>query len=70
MNKRISKNDESEILFNLIKDRYGNQLSSKELEEVHKQVETIVETAKTLRSVNLKYDDEPFFVFAPYRNEE
>lgn len=70
MNKRISKNDESKILFHLIQDRYGNQLSSKELEEVRKQVETIVETAKTLRSVNLEYDDEPFFVFAPYRNEE
>jgi len=70
MKKKIVNNNESKVLFDLIQDKYGNRLSSKELDEVRKQVNSIVETAKTLRSVNLEYDDESFFVFTPYRKEE
>ncbi|UCH02428.1 MAG: hypothetical protein JSV20_01150 [Candidatus Bathyarchaeota archaeon] len=70
MKKKIGNNNESKILFDLIQNKYGNRLSSKELDEVRKQVNSIVETAKTLRSVNLEYDDEPFFVFTPYQKEE
>ena len=61
------QNDESEILFKMVKKRYGERLSPEELEEVRKGVERITETAEALRSVKLENWDEPFFVFMPYR---
>jgi hypothetical protein len=62
-----STHDESDILFKIIVKRYGDRLSSAELEEVQKSVERITEIAKSLKSVNLKNSDEPFFTFKPYR---
>ncbi len=61
---------ESEHLFNIIKERYGERLSDDELAEVKKGVEKIVEAAEKLREVRLENGDEPFFVFKPYRGEE
>ncbi len=61
---------ESEHLFNIIKERYGDRLSDDELVEVKKGVEKIVEAAEKLREIKLENGDEPFFVFRPYRGEE
>ena len=61
---------ESEHLFNIIKERYGERLSDDELAEVKKGVEKIVEAAEKLREIRLENGDEPFFVFKPYRGEE
>jgi len=61
---------ESEHLFNIVKERYGDRLSDEELAEVKKGVEKIVEAAEKLREVRLENGDEPFFVFKPYRGEE
>lgn len=63
-------NSESDHLFNIIKERYGERLSDDELAEVKKGVEKIVEAAEKLREVRLENGDEPFFVFRPYRGEE
>jgi hypothetical protein len=69
MSSQKEQNDESEILFKMVQNRYGERLSPKELEEVRKGVERITETAEALRSVKLENWDEPFFVFKPYRRE-
>lgn len=61
---------ESEILFELVKARYGERLIPEELEEVRKGVERISETAEALRAVKLGNWDEPFSVFTPFREEE
>ncbi len=61
---------ESEHLFNIIKERYGERLSDDELVEVKKGVEKIVEAAEKLREIKLENGDEPFFVFRPYRRDE
>jgi hypothetical protein len=61
---------ESETLFNLVRDRYGDRLSPKELEEVKKGVERITETAKALREVKLENWDEPFSIFNPFSKGE
>ncbi len=63
------KNKESEVLFKLVKNRYGERLGPEELEEVRKGVEKITETAEALKSVKLENWDEPFSVFKPYRRE-
>ena len=61
---------ESETLYNLVRDRYGDRLSPEELEEVKKGVERITETAKALREVKLENWDEPFSIFKPFRKGE
>ncbi len=65
-----NERSESEHLFNIIKERYGERLSDEELAEVKKGVEKIVETAEKLREIRLENGNEPFFVFRPYRGEE
>ena len=65
-----NESSESEHLFNIIKERYGERLSDDELAEVKKGVEKIVEAVEKLREVRLENGDEPFFVFKPYRGED
>ncbi|MQY83468.1 hypothetical protein GH157_07240 [archaeon] len=65
-----NESGESEHLFNIIKERYGERLSDDELAEVKKGVEKIVEAAEKLREIRLENGDEPFFVFKPYRGDE
>jgi len=60
---------EAEYLFELVKDRYGDRLNAKELEEVKKGVEGIAKAAETLRAVKLENGDEPFSIFRPYKKE-
>ena len=61
---------ESETLFNLVRDQYGDRLTPEELEEVKKGVERIMETAKALREVKLENWDEPFSIFKPFSKGE
>jgi len=61
---------ESEHLFDIIKERYGERLSDDELAEVKKGVDRLMEAAEKLREIRLENGDEPFFVFRPYRGEE
>ncbi len=63
------KRKELDLLFNLVRDLYGDRLDPEELEEVRKGVEGIVKTAETLRSVKLENSDEPFLLFIPYRKD-
>jgi len=60
---------ESDHLFQMVRDRYGDRLSADELEEVKKGVEVIVEAAESLRSVTLGNGTEPFSIFKPYKKE-
>ena len=58
---------EVERLFALVRQRYGDRLTSGELDEVRKGVEGVVRTARALRAVKLENADEPFPPFTPYR---
>lgn len=60
------KEDESEILFQLVKKNYEHRLSKEELNEVRSNVEKIVETAIELRKIKLDNSDEPFTIFTPF----
>lgn len=61
---------ESEILFGIVRERYGDRLNDDELEEVRKGVDALAEAAESLRKVKLENGDEPFSVFTPYRGED
>ena len=58
---------DSQHLYEMLKQRYGDRLNPEQLEEVKKGVETIQQAADKLRAVKLDNSDEPFSVFVPYR---
>ena len=62
--------EETRILLELVKKRYGDRLTEEQIEAVEKQVKNNLETAEKLRSVELENADEPYNVFKPYRREE
>jgi hypothetical protein len=57
---------ETEILFTLIKTRFGDRVTPEELEEIMKGLTAILDAAKALRSVKLENGDEPHQFFKPY----
>lgn len=58
---------EGDILFALIRQRYGDRLTAEQLETLRKGVEALVEAAASLRAVRLRNSDEPFQPFVPFR---
>lgn len=60
---------ESDILFKIIEEKYGDRLTEEQLKEVQKGVISIVKAAEALRAVEVDYTVEPFTVFKPYRKE-
>ena len=60
---------ETTFLFELVKEQYGDRLSTKEIEEVKKGIESIVKASGALRSIRLKNSDEPFSIFKPHTKE-
>ncbi|MCX6656221.1 MAG: hypothetical protein NTY03_14040 [Candidatus Bathyarchaeota archaeon] len=57
---------ETEILFTLIKTRFGDQVTPEELEEMRKGLTAILDAAKAMRSIKLENGDEPYQFFKPY----
>jgi hypothetical protein len=57
---------EAEILFALVRERYGSRLSPEELEAVRAGVTAIVEGIRTLRAVPLENADGPLLPLRPY----
>lgn len=68
MNDEATKRDVEER-FNTVKRLYGDRLDEKQLEGVRTGVETIVRASQAVSAVSLENGDEPFSVFAPYREE-
>jgi hypothetical protein len=57
---------ETEILFTLIKTRFGDQVTLEELEEMRKGLTAILDAAKAMRAIKLENGDEPYQFFKPY----
>ena len=57
---------EAEILFALVRERYGSRLSPEELEAVRAGVTAIVEGVRALRAVPLENADGPLLPLRPY----
>mgnify|MGYP001457707138 CR=1 FL=1 len=61
---------ESETLFNMIIEKYGDILNDMQLKAVKESVYELVENAEALRKIKLDSRDEPFSVFTPYIDEQ
>jgi len=61
---------EADLLFELIRTRYGGRLSAEQLDSVRRGVAAIVEQAAALRAVRLSNADEPVQRFTPFRADE
>jgi hypothetical protein len=62
-------NPEVVTLFALVANRYGDRLTTEQLDEIKRMVEGQVEAARALRAVRLSNADEPFQHFAAYRSD-
>ena len=60
---------EVELLFALVKERYGARLTAEQLEEVRKGIEAVQRNARAVRAVALANSDEPMESFAPFRDD-
>jgi hypothetical protein len=61
--------DEAEILFALIRARFGARLDAAQLEDVKKTVEGLVRDVMALRAAPMPDDAEPAQPFIPFRAE-
>lgn len=61
---------ESETLFDMIIEKYGDILNDMQLKAVKESVDELVENAEVLRKIKLDSRDEPFSVFTPYIDEQ
>ena len=62
--------NEAKILFGLVKERYGNRVTTKELEEMRKGLEAILDASATMKIVKLENGDEPYQFFKPYGGKQ
>jgi hypothetical protein len=58
---------EAEILFALIRHRYGDRLDAAQLEDLRKTVEGLMRDLAALRAAEIPDDAEPAQPFVPYR---
>ena len=58
---------EVELLYALVRERYGARLTAEQLEEVRKGIEAVARNAVALRAVRLENSDEPMQPFVPFR---
>lgn len=60
---------EQELLFAVVKEKYGGLLSEEQLDEVRQSVLGMRNFTQPLRSIRLTNDIEPFSTFRPYRGD-
>jgi hypothetical protein len=65
MSEPEAARSEVEILFSLVRDRYGSRLTPEELEALRTGLAAIVEAARALRAVRLDNADGPLLPRPP-----
>jgi len=69
MSEPAKPDPETDALFEIVRQRYGDRLTPEQLDELSRIVYAQVEAARALRSMRLTNADEPVQPFAPYRAE-
>ena len=69
MSEPAKPDPETDALFEVVRQRYGNRLTPEQLDEVRRIVLAQVEAARALRAVRLTNTDEPMQPFTPHREE-
>ena len=64
------KSVERDLMYAVVKQRYGHLLSDEQLEEVRESVIAMGDFVRPLRDVRLANDAEPFFSFVPFRGDD
>jgi len=64
-----TRKNETDILFELINMRYGERVTTDELEEIRKGLVAILDAANEMRAIKIENSDEPYQFFKPYRGE-
>ena len=60
---------EQELLFAVVKERYGGLLTDEQLDKVRQSVLGLSDLTQPLRSARLTNDVEPFSTFRPFRSD-
>ncbi len=60
---------EQELLFAVVKERYGGLLTDEQLDKVRQSVLGLSDFTQPLRSARLTNDVEPFSTFRPFRSD-
>ena len=64
------KSIEQDLMYAVVKQRYGHLLSDEQLEGVRESVIAMADFVRPLREVRLPNEAEPFFAFAPFRGDD
>ncbi len=70
MDDRTGKSLEQDLMFGVVKDRYGHLMDDDQLEQVRKTVVGLSEFVAPMRAVRLTNDVEPFSTFKPFRSDD
>ena len=60
---------EQDLLFAVVKEKYGHLLTEEQMEEVRRAVTGLRDVFRPLRSIRLTNDVEPFATFKPFRGD-
>ena len=63
------KSIEQDLMYAVVKQRYGHLLDDERLEEVRKSVIGMADFVRALREARLQNDAEPFTTFVPFRRD-
>jgi hypothetical protein len=63
----MTADDEVAVLFDLVRQRYGDRLDAAQLERIREAIGAIVKQAHVLRAVRLRNADSPWPPFVPFR---
>ena len=64
------KSIEQDLMYAVVKQRYGHLLDDERLEEVRKSVMGVADFVRALREVRLPNEAEPFSTFVPFRMDD
>ena len=68
MDDSTGKSLEQDLMFAVVKEKYGHLMNDDQLEEVRKTVVGLSGFLAPMRAVRLTNDVEPFSTFKPYRS--
>ncbi len=70
MEAKTGKSLEQDLMFAVVKEKYGHLLDDGQLEQVRKTVVGLSDFFAPMRAVNLTNDVEPFSTFKPFRSDD
>ena len=70
MEAKTGKSLEQDLMFAVVKEKYGHLLDADQLEQVRKTVVGLSDFFAPMRAVKLTNDVEPFSTFKPFRSDD